>query len=49
MLVLGLVMLLLGYLLGISVLYVLGVILLVIGLVLLFIPAAHGPFNGRWY
>lgn len=48
MLVLGLILLLLGYLLGISILYVLGVILVVVGLVLMLIGSA-GPFGGRWY
>lgn len=48
MLVLGLILLLLGYLLGISLLYVLGVILVVIGVVLMLVGSA-GPFGGRWY
>jgi len=47
--VLGLILLLLGFLLGISLLYVLGVILLVVGIVLMFVGGPVGPFNGRWY
>lgn len=48
MIVLGLILLLLGYLLNISLLYTLGAILLVIGLVLLVLGTA-GPVNGRWF
>ncbi len=48
MIVLGLVLLLLGYLLGISVLYTIGTILLVVGLVLLLLgrTGTWGPRNG---
>lgn len=47
MIVLGLVLLLIGWLVGISILETLGVILLVIGVVLLLVGHA-GPINGRW-
>ena len=51
MVILGLILLLLGYLLGISLLYTLGVILLVIGLVLLLVGYAGHPVGGRshWF
>jgi hypothetical protein len=53
MIILGVLLLLLGWLLGISLLYTLGIILLVIGLVLLLVGSlGHGPagpWNGRWY
>lgn len=48
MIILGVVLILLGYLLGISLLYTVGAILLVIGLVLLVIGHA-GPVGGRWW
>lgn len=47
MVILGLILLLLGYLLGISLLYTLGVILLVVGLVLLLVGYAGHPVGGR--
>lgn len=51
MVILGLILLLLGYLLGISLLYTLGVILLVVGLVLLLVGYAGHPVGGRshWF
>lgn len=51
MLVLGLVLLILGYVVGISPLVTIGWILIVIGLVLLVLPLAGGPLVGgrRWY
>lgn len=53
MIILGVLLLLLGWLLGISLLYTLGIILLVIGLVLLLVSSlghgVGGPWNGRWY
>lgn len=49
MIVLGLILLLVGWLVGISILETLGLILLVIGIVLMFVPAVTGPFGGRWY
>jgi hypothetical protein len=46
----GLILLLIGYLTGISILYTVGVILLVIGLVLLLVGFAGHPVGGRrWY
>lgn len=47
MIALGIILTLLGWLLGISVFYVLGVILLVVGLVLWFVPI--GGTTRRWY
>ena len=51
MIVFGLILLLLGWLLGISLLYTLGVILLVVGLVLLLVGYAGHPVGGRshWF
>jgi hypothetical protein len=47
--VLGLVMLVVGYLIGIGVLVTLGYILLAIGLVLLVLGAVGHPVGGRPY
>ena len=50
MIVLGLILLLIGYLTGISILYTVGAILLVVGLVLLLIGYAGHPVGGRnWW
>jgi hypothetical protein len=50
MIVLGLCLLLAGWLLGIHLLVVLGAILLVIGVVLLVLSSAGRPVGGRnWY
>lgn len=50
MLILGVILIVLGYLLGISILYTIGAILAVIGLVLLLIGAVGHPVGGRtWY
>lgn len=51
MIVFGLILLLIGYLLGIGILYTLGIILLVIGLILLLIGYAGHPVGGRshWF
>lgn len=50
MIIIGLVCLLLGWLLGIHLLYVLGAILLVIGVVLLVLSQIGRPVGGRnWY
>lgn len=52
MIILGVVLLILGWLLGIWLLYALGGILLVIGVVLLIVGTfAHHPVGGRahWY
>ena len=50
MIVLGLILLILGYLIGISILVTLGIILLIIGVVLLIVGQFH-PIAGRkyWY
>lgn len=48
MLVLGLILLLVGYLTGIHILATLGLVLLVLGIVLLLLGTA-GPVGGRWY
>ncbi|HET7518704.1 MAG TPA: hypothetical protein VFN05_13635 [Actinomycetes bacterium] len=51
MLILGLVLLLLGWLLGIGILTTIGIILLVIGAVLLILGSTGRPVGGRryWY
>jgi hypothetical protein len=51
MIVLGIILLVLGSLLGISILTTLGTILLVIGVVLLILGAVGHPLGGRkyWY
>lgn len=50
MIVLGVLLLLLGWLTGVSILYTIGVILLVIGVVLFALGAAGRPVGGRtWY
>ncbi|MFC4065820.1 hypothetical protein [Actinoplanes subglobosus] len=51
MLVVGLILLLLGYLLHVSILYTIGVILLVIGAVLWILGAVGRPVGGRkvWF
>jgi hypothetical protein len=47
MIILGVILLLLGYLLGISLLYYIGGILLVVGLVLLVLGSLGRPVGGR--
>jgi hypothetical protein len=49
MLILGLVLLVIGYFTGISILYTIGAILAVIGLVLLLVGAVHPVGPRRWY
>lgn len=51
MIVLGLILLVVGYLLGLSILITIGAILLVIGLVLLLLGGVGRPVGGRryWY
>jgi hypothetical protein len=50
MLILGLILLLVGWLLGIGLLTTVGIVLLVVGLVLLALGAAGRPVGGRtWY
>jgi hypothetical protein len=49
--VLGLILLLVGYLTGLSILYTLGGILLVVGVVFVILGAVGRPIGGRkvWY
>ena len=51
MIVLGAILLILGYVLGISILWTIGIILLVIGAVLWILGAVGRPIGGRkvWY
>lgn len=49
MIVLGIILLVVGYLLGIGVLYTLGWVLLAIGLILLILGAVGHPVGGRPY
>jgi hypothetical protein len=51
MIVLGVIVLLIGWLTGISILYTIGVILLAVGVILLILGAAGRPIGGRnwWY
>lgn len=50
MIVLGVILLLIGWLTGISLLYTVGAILLVVGLVLLLLGSVGRPVAGRrWY
>ena len=47
MIILGLILLLLGFALGISILYTLGVILLVVGVVLMLVGSTPRAVGGR--
>ncbi len=53
MIVLGIVMIVIGWLIGLGILTNIGYLLLVVGLVLLLLGAVGhgpaGPWNGRWY
>lgn len=51
MIILGIILLLLGYLLGISILTTLGIVLIVVGLVLLILGQVGRPVGGRkvWF
>lgn len=51
MLILGIILLLIGWLTGIGILSTLGLILVIIGLLLMVIPLAGGPTVGgrRWW
>lgn len=51
MIVLGVILLLLGWLTGVSILYTVGVILLIVGAVLLLLGASGRAVGGRshWY
>jgi hypothetical protein len=48
MLILGLILLIVGWITGLSILYTIGGILLVIGVILLLVGTA-GPIGGRWW
>ena len=47
MIVAGIVLLLLGLLLGVGILYTIGIVLIVVGLVLMLLGRAEGGFRGR--
>jgi hypothetical protein len=50
MIVLGLILLLVGWLTGISILYTIGVILIIIGVIFFALGASGRPVGGRqWY
>jgi len=51
MIVLGAILLILGYVLGVSILWTIGIVLLVIGAVLWILGAVGRPVGGRrvWY
>ena len=51
MIILGLILAVLGYLLGIGILTTIGIILIVVGLILLLVGAIGHPVGGRryWY
>jgi hypothetical protein len=50
MIVLGLILLLVGWLTGISILYTIGVVLVIIGVILFALGASGRPVGGRqWY
>jgi hypothetical protein len=50
MLVLGIILIIVGYVTGISIIYTIGYILAVIGLILLVLSFAGRPVGGRrWY
>lgn len=47
MIVLGIILLVVGFLLGISILWTLGIVLLVVGAILELLGAVGSPFMGR--
>lgn len=47
MIVLGIVLLIVGYLLGISILWTLGIILVVVGVILVLLGSVGHPIGGR--
>ena len=49
MLILGIIVAVIGFLLGIQLLWILGIILVVIGLVLLLLSFSGGGTGGAWY
>jgi hypothetical protein len=49
MIILGLVLLLLGFLLGVPILWTIGIILIIIGVVLMILGSTGRPVGGRRY
>lgn len=49
MIILGVVLAVVGWLIGLGVLVTIGIVLLVVGLVLLLLGQFHGPVGGRRY
>lgn len=49
MILLGVLLLILGFVFGIGILFTLGLVLIVIGVVLLCLGHFHGPVGGRRY
>lgn len=49
MIVLGIILLVVGYLLGISILWTIGIILVVVGAILALLGAVGRPIGGRRY
>lgn len=51
MIILGLILAIIGYLLGLGILTTIGIILLIVGLVLMLVGAVGHPVGGRryWY
>jgi hypothetical protein len=49
MIVLGIILAVVGWLIGLGILVTIGIILLVVGLVLLCVGQFHGPVGGRRY
>lgn len=49
MLVLGIILLLVGYLLGVGIISTVGWILVLVGLILLLVGVAGHPVGGRWW
>ncbi|MGH3900374.1 MAG: DUF6131 family protein [Pseudonocardiaceae bacterium] len=49
MIVLGIILLVLGYLFGIQILWILGIVLLVVGAILALLGAVGRPVGGRRY
>lgn len=47
MIVLGIILLIVGYLLGISILWTLGIILVVVGVILVLLGSVGHPIGGR--
>ena len=49
MIILGLVLLLLGFFLGVPILWTIGIILIIVGVVLMILGSAGRPVGGRRY